>query len=624
MTHDPPRAAAQPISAAVLADRYLAPGEGDRRDVFRRVALALAAVERAPLRASTARRFYRNMLRGAIGAGRVMANAGTAGGRTMVNCFVQPLCPPETSVASAADIEQALADASSTLAMGGGVGYDFSPIAPAEAAEAAESGENEAIRGGGEASSDRAGLHAAHVPVDCAPRGVCAVIDRFDEACRRLAFDGARGGAQMAVLRCDHPDLLAFVRAKRGRRRWRTFNVSVAVTDAFMHAVAADGPWTLIHRARPRGVDRARSPRADGSFAYAQVGASALWHEIVDCARDSAEPGLLFIDTINAADALASIESIAATNPCGEQPLPAWGSCVLGPIDLSRLVHCPFGVGGEPSFAFSRLAALVRTQVRMLDNVVSATRWPLAAQAREAQAKRRIGVGVTGLADALAMMRLPYDSPRARRFAARIAEHLRDQAYWASSELAAERGAYPLFDAEHHLAPGRFGAWLPADVRDAIAQHGLRNSHLLSFAPTGSVSLAFADNCSNGIEPAYDWVYCRAIRLSGRAPQVYRVENHAQRLYRALHGALVPLPGYFRRATDIAASDHVAMLTALQPFVDAGISKTVTIAPNASNAEIDALFFSAWKAGLKGITVFRPDPQLDAVMMSHAPRCATC
>lgn len=618
MTHDPPGAAAQPISAAVLADRYLAPGEGDRRDAFRRVAHALAAVEPAPLRASTARRFYRNMLGGAIGAGRVMANAGTTGDRTMVNCFVQPLCPSATGVADAADIERALAEASSTLAMGGGVGYDFSPIAPAEAAEPGGAG---AIRRDGESAGDR---RSPPAPVDCASRGVCAVIDRFDEGCRRLAFAGARRGAQMAVLRCDHPDLLAFVRAKRGRRRWHTFNVSVAVTDAFMRAVADDGPWTLVHRARPDGVDRARPPRTDGTFAYSQVGARALWQEIVDCARDSAEPGLLFIDTINATDALAPIESIAATNPCGEQPLPAWGSCVLGPIDLSRLVHCPFGVGGEPSFAFSRLAALVRTQVRMLDNVVSATRWPLAAHAREAQAKRRIGVGVTGLADALAMMRLPYDSPRARRFAARIAEHLRDQAYRASSELAAERGAYPLFDAAHHLAPGRFGARLPADVRDAIARHGLRNSHLLSFAPTGSVSLAFADNCSNGIEPAYDWVYCRAIRFSGHAPQVYRVENHAQRLYRALHGAQAPLPGYFRRAVDIAASDHVAMMAALQPFVDAAISKTVTIAPDASNADVDALFFSAWKAGLKGITVFRPDPQLDAVMMSQAPRCAMC
>ena len=577
---------AQPISASVLADRYLVPGEGGCRDVFRRVSLALAAAEAEPLRERIAGRFYRNMLRGAIGAGRIMANAGTTHGGTMVNCFVQPLCPPDEHVASASDIEQALADARTTLSMGGGVGYDFSPVAPA--------------------------------------LGVCSVIDRFDQACRQLTFEGARRGAQMAVLRCDHPDLVAFVRAKQGRARWHTFNVSVAVTDAFMRAVADDAPWTLSHRAKPAAVEHAASQRADGTFVYARLGARTLWRQIVECARESAEPGLLFIDTINATDTLAPIETIAATNPCGEQPLPAWGSCVLGPIDLSRLVHHPFGSQGEPSFDYARLASLVRTQVRLLDNVISATRWPLAAQAREAMSKRRIGVGVTGLADALAMLRLAYDTPAARAVAARIAACMRDHAYAASSALAAERGPYPLFDASHHLAPGGFGSRLPGPVRAAIARDGLRNSHLLSFAPTGSVSLAFADNCSNGIEPAYDWVYCRAVRLGGHEPRVYRVENHARRLYHAIHGAHAPLPEYFRRAVDIRALDHVAMLAALQPFVDAAISKTVTIAADSSPEQVDALFFSAWKAGLKGITVFRPDPNLEAVMQSQTPRCAIC
>jgi ribonucleoside-diphosphate reductase alpha chain len=605
----PPREAAQPISGSVLADRYLAPGEGDCRDVFRRVSLALALVEAEPLRNRIAGRFYRNMLRGAIGAGRIMANAGTAHRGTMVNCFVEPLCPPGCRIASARDIEQALTDARATLSMGGGVGYDFSPVAPAYA----ERRDVDRATTDGPTSADRADRS-----------GVCAVIDRFDDACRRLTFEGARRGAQMAVLRCDHPDLVAFVRAKRGRTRWHTFNVSVAVTDAFMRAVASDGPWTLAHYAKPTHLGHAPSQREGGTFAYAQVGARDLWREIVECARDSAEPGLLFIDTINASDDLAPIETIVATNPCGEQPLPAWGSCVLGPIDLSRLVHRPFGGQGDPVFDYVRLASLVRTQVRLLDNVVSATRWPLAAQEREALSKRRIGVGVTGLADALAMLRLPYDTPAARSVAARIAACMRDEAYMASCALAAERGPYPLFDANRHLAPGSFGARLPEHVRAAIARDGLRNSHLLSFAPTGSVSLAFADNCSNGIEPAYDWVYCRAIRLGGHEPRVYRVENHACRLFRAIHGAHVPLPGYFRRAADIPARDHIAMLAALQPFVDAAISKTVTIAADSSIEDVDALLVSAWRARLKGITVFRPDPKLDAVMQTQTPRCAIC
>lgn len=605
----PPREAAQPISGSVLADRYLAPGEGDCRDVFRRVSVALAFVEAEPLRNRIASRFYRNMLRGAIGAGRIMANAGTAHRATMVNCFVQPLCPPGSRIASARDIEQALIDARATLSMGGGVGYDFSPVAPVFA-----------NRG----DVDRAATgepNNAH----CDDRpGVCAVIDRFDDACRRLTFEGARRGAQMAVLRCDHPDLVAFVRAKRGRARWHTFNVSVAVTDAFMHAVANDAPWTLSHHAKPTHLAHAPSQRTDGTFAYAQVGARALWREIVECARDSAEPGLLFVDTINASDDLAPIETIAATNPCGEQPLPAWGSCVLGPIDLSRLVHHPFGGQGEPVFDYMRLASLVRTQVRLLDNVVTATRWPLAEQEREALSKRRIGVGATGLADALAMLRLPYDAPAARSVAARIAACMRDEAYMASCALAVERGPYPLFDANRHLASASFGSRLPERVRAAIARHGLRNSHLLSFAPTGSVSLAFADNCSNGIEPAYDWVYCRAIRLGGHEPRVYRVENHARRVFHAMHGMHAPLPDYFRRAADIHARDHIAMLAALQPFVDAAISKTVTMASDSSNEDVDALLFSAWRNGLKGITVFRPDPTLDAVMQTQTPRCAIC
>jgi len=271
----PPRETAQPISGSVLADRYLAPGEGDCRDVFRRVSLALALVEAEPLRSRVASRFYRNMLRGAIGAGRVMANAGTLHRATMVNCFVQPLCPPGSRTASARDIEQALADACATLSMGGGVGYDFSPVPPVFA----ERGDVDRATNGDSKNAHRADR-----------TGVCSVIDRFDDACRRLTFEGARRGAQMAVLRCDHPDLVAFVRAKRGRTRWHTFNVSVAVTDAFMRAVASDAPWTLSHRAKPAHLANGPSRRPDGTFAYAQVGARALWREIVECARDSAEP----------------------------------------------------------------------------------------------------------------------------------------------------------------------------------------------------------------------------------------------------------------------------------------------------------------------------------------------
>ncbi len=584
---------AQPVSDAVLADRYLLPGERTRRDAFRRVARALAATEPPALRAAQARQFYRQFLAGAIGAGRIMANAGSPRDATMINCFVHPI--GDGRLANEADVDAALAAATTTLAMGGGVGYDFSPIAP---------------------SATRAS-DANPAPETHATRGVCAAIERFDAACAALTREGARRGAQMAVLRCDHPDLLAFIDAKRQRRRWQTFNVSVAVTDAFMHAVMENAAWPLAHRAQPAQADAIRME--DGAWLYGRIPARTLWQAIVDAARESAEPGLLFIDTINAANSLLASETIAATNPCGEQPLPAWGSCVLGPVDLTRLVLHPFGRGGTPSFDFTALSARVRTQVRLLDNVLDATRWPLDAHRREALGTRRIGIGVTGLADALAMMHLPYDSPEARGAAARIAERMRDAAYAASAALAAERGPYPRFRASDHLGPGRFAACLPAPIRDAIAQHGLRNSHLLSYAPTGTVSLAFADNCSNGIEPAYDWVYLRAIRLDGtrastQAPHLFHLENHAYRCFRRMFGNEMPLPPAFRRSSDIAGKDQIAMVAALQPFVDAGISKTVMVRSDTPSEEIDALFFMAWRQRLKGVTVFRPDPELDAVL----------
>ena len=583
-----------PLSTAVLADRYLAPGETTCNDVFKRVAHALAAAEQPDQRAHFTRLFYANLLQGAIGAGRIMANAGSANHGTMVNCFVHPIGASEQSVADASDVERALHAAQRTLQMGGGVGYDFSVIAPADAEQATS------YSGTG---------------------SVCAVLDSFDRVCTTQALVNTRGGAQMAVLRCDHPDLAAFITAKRGRKRWATFNLSVAVTDAFMQAVADDGLWCLQHRAVPNAQRLATGAHAlsNGKWCYAVVPARQLWNMIAEAAHHSAEPGLLFIDTINAANDLAEIETIAATNPCGEQPLPPWGSCVLGPIDVSRWVQWPFGMGGQPVFDFVGLSQAVRVQVRMLDNAIEITRWPLPEHMHEAQAKRRIGVGVTGLADALTMMCLPYDAPAARCFAAQIGRCLRDNAYAASAALACERGPYPLFSPERSLASGHFSAALPKAVCEAVAKHGLRNSHLLSLAPTGSVSLAFGDNCSSGIEPAFDWVYQRRVRIQHRAPQLYRIENRAYRLFRALYGQRAALPGYFVTARQIDGLDHLRMVATLQPFVDASISKTVLLPCSASCAQVAALLFHAWQLRLKGITIFRPDTGPDDVLSELPP-----
>ncbi|MCT7318718.1 adenosylcobalamin-dependent ribonucleoside-diphosphate reductase [Ralstonia sp. CHL-2022] len=570
------------LNTAVLADRYLAPGETTRNDVFKRVAHALSVAEQPGQRAHFTRLFYANLLQGAIGAGRIMANAGRVNHGTMVNCFVHPIGRGGQSVADASDVERALHQAQITLQMGGGVGYDFSVIAPVDAEQAASNSGTESV---------------------------CAVLDAFDRVCATQALINTRGGAQMAVLRCDHPDLTAFVTAKRGRKRWSTFNLSVAVTDAFMRAVADDGLWCLQHPAVPNAQRLAKGARvlSNGNWCYAVVPARQLWNAITEAAHDSAEPGLLFIDAINGANDLAEIETIAATNPCGEQPLPPWGSCVLGPIDLSRWVQWPFGMGGQPLFDFIGLSQAVRVQVRMLDNAIELTRWPLPEHMHEAHAKRRIGVGVTGLADALTMMCLPYAAPAARCMAAQIGRCLRDNAYAASAALACERGSYPLFSPERSLASGHFSAALPKAVREAVARHGLRNSHLLSLAPTGSVSLAFGDNCSSGIEPAFDWVYQRRVRTQHRAPQLYRIENRAYRLFRALYGQHAALPDYFVTARQIDGFDHLRMVAALQPSIDASISKTVLLPHGMSCAEVGALLFHAWQLRLKGITIFRPD-----------------
>ncbi|TGB24871.1 ribonucleotide reductase-like protein, partial [Burkholderia thailandensis] len=424
--------------------------------------------------------------------------------------------------------------------------------------------------------------------------------------------------AQLAVLRCDHPDLPAFAAAKcgpkRGHARWTTLGLAVAVTDAFMRAVEQDLPWALRHPAPPRDAASGALPAEDGAWTYASVPARHLWREIVSAARDGAGPGLVFVDAIAAADPLRGHERIGAMSPCGAQPLPPYGSAMLGAIDLSRFVRNPFGAGGEPRFDFAAFDTAVRVEVRLLDNALDVTRWPLAAHARESYQKRRIGVGVTGLADMLAMMRLRYDSPAAREMARYIASDLRNHAYAASAELAAERGAYPLCDRQAHLDALRAGPPLPHAVCHAIERDGLRNSHLTSFAPVAGVSLAFGDNCSPGIEPARAWIEHRTVRAgagTSGAPGM-RAENHAHRLFRSLRGERAALPDYFATDADVSPSDRLAMRAALQPYVDAGIENTLTLASHYSLEEVNALLFAAWRAKLKSVAIRRTDLARDA------------
>jgi ribonucleoside-diphosphate reductase alpha chain len=966
----------QPISRDVLQEKYLKPGETGVEDLFTRVAAALASVEAEGERAKWQERFHANLRAGAIGAGRIMSAAGTSLEATLINCFVQPVGDSIQGVDESGypGIYEALREAAETMRRGGGVGYDFSRIRP---------------RG----AEVRATASIASGP--------CSYIDVFDHSCATVESAGARRGAQMGVLRIDHPDVQEFITAKRKPGRWSNFNVSVAVTNEFMRALEAGADWELVHRARPGAalIASGARQREDGLWVYRTIAAAQLWDTVMRSAYDFAEPGILFPDTINRDNNLRYCEEIAATNPCvtadawvlttagprqvadlvgqpfdavvdgkacrvesngffktghkavlalrtkeghclrltadhavrrvarktrytieadwtaaaqlcpgdeiilhdhrplegwdgpgteaegyllgllvgdgtlksdkavisvwapelrqvagarearaatgadgimraaeaaaatlthradfrgfqrpigargearlasaplrdlahtmgmrrghktvtlqmekassefavgllrglfdtdgsvqgstdkgvsvrlaqsdedllrtvqrmlmrlgimstlytnrrptlerllpdgrggskayatqaqhelvisgeslrvyaerigfadtakaerladtlggyaralnrerftatvasvaddgfedvfdvivddvhafdangiyvhncGEQPLPPYGCCDLGPVILTGFVKHPFGFGGMPQFDFDAFADCVAVQVRALDNVLDLTFWPLREQQAQAMAKRRIGVGFTGMGDTLAMLCLRYDEAAGRDMAVAIARRMRDAAYTASVALAREKGAFPAFDAGKYLEDGTFASRLDEPLKQAIREHGIRNSHLLSIAPTGTVSLAFADNASNGIEPAFSWTYTRRKREGDGTTSEYAVEDHAWRLYRTLGGKVDELPPYFVSAMQMDAASHIAMMQAVQPFVDTAISKTVNVPADYAYEDFKHLYSQGWRAGLKGLATYRPNNIVGAVLQVEAP-----
>ncbi len=581
----------QPISHDVLAEKYLKPGETGIEDLFARVARALASVELEADRPKYEAIFLENLYAGAIGAGRIMSAAGTDIQATLINCFVQPVgdCIQGVDAEGYPGIYEALREAAETMRRGGGVGYDFSRIRPRGAA----------VKGTASMAS-----------------GPCSYINVFDQSCSTVESAGARRGAQMGVLRVDHPDVMEFITAKRTPGRWNNFNVSVGMTDTFMEALISDGPWELVHPAKPGAtlLEKGAFQRADGQWVYQTLQARELWDTVMRSTYDFAEPGILFLDHINKDNNLRYCETIAATNPCGEQPLPSYGCCDLGPIILTRFIRHPFGFDGVAAFDFEAFEKSVAVQVRALDNVLDVTFWPLQQQRDESAAKRRIGVGFTGMGNTLAMLCLRYDKPEGREMATRIATSMRDAAYTASVALAQEKGAFPKFDADGYLAAGTFASRLPAALQQSIRTHGIRNSHLLSIAPTGTVSLAFADNASNGIEPAFSWMYKRKKREADGSTSEYSVEDHAWRLYRELGGDVGKLPDYFVSALNMSATDHIAMMEAVQPFVDTAISKTVNVPADYPYDDFKGLYQQAWNARLKGLATYRPNAILGSVL----------
>ncbi|SJZ34827.1 ribonucleoside-diphosphate reductase class II [Enhydrobacter aerosaccus] len=535
--------------------------DADVEATWWRIARALAVPERDP--ELWANRFHEALTDfKVLPAGRVIAGAGTGRSVTLFNCFVMGTIPDNM-----AGIFEGVKEAALTMQQGGGIGHDFSTLRPMGAP----------VKGVGADAS-----------------GPLSFMDVWDSMCRTIMSAGSRRGAMMATLRCDHPDIEAFVDAKRNPARLRMFNVSVLITDAFMAAVKDDADWDLVF----------------GGKVFRTVKARALWERIMRATYDCAEPGVIFIDRVNRRNNLHYCETIQATNPCGEQPLPPYGACLLGSINLATLVKEPFTSSAH--LDLDALERLVPVAVRLLDNVIDVSRFPLAEQEKEAKAKRRIGLGVTGLADALIFCGVRYGSKKAIALTREWLAAVQRFSYLASADLAAEKGSFPLFDRTRYLA-GETVKGLPEEVRAAIGRYGIRNALLNSIAPTGTISL-LADNISSGIEPVFAFSHIRHVLQPDGSRREESVDDHALRRWRALNGDAEPPPEIFVDAQTLSPGDHLAMQAAAQEFVDSSISKTINLPRDISFEAFKHVYEEAYAEGCKGCTTYRPNEVTGAVL----------
>jgi ribonucleoside-diphosphate reductase alpha chain len=562
-----------PISERIWDSKYRlktadgAPVDRTLADTWSRVANAIAAAEPEAARPRRAEAFAGALADFAfLPAGRILAGAGAGRSVTLFNCFVMGRIEDDLS-----SIFTNVKEAALTMQQGGGIGHDFSTLRPK-------------------------GAPVKSIGADAS--GPVSFMDVWDAMCRTIMSAGARRGAMMATLRCDHPDIEAFVDAKADSARLRNFNLSVLVTDAFIAAVRNGAPWDLVFEGK----------------VYRTVDARALWDRIMRATFDYAEPGVVFIDRINAENNLAYCETISATNPCGEQPLPPYGACLLGSINLARLIEAPFT--SEARLDEARLEALAATAVRFLDNAIDASNYPLDAQRQEAKAKRRIGLGVTGLADALILCGVRYGTSEAAALAQHWMGRIERAAYLASAGLAAEKGAFPLYDAKRFLAAPNVRR-LPEDVRAAIALRGIRNGLLTSIAPTGTISL-LAGNVSSGIEPVFDFRYERRVLERDGSTRIEPVEDYAHALYRERFGPAAPLTDAFVTAEELTPGAHLKMQAAVQAHVDSSISKTINCPVDLSFEAFKDVYLEAYDLGLKGCTTYRPNAVTGAVLSRSA------
>lgn len=556
------------LARKIWASKYRQPGESNIEDTWLRVARAVAAAECDP---ETHVEGFRSILSGNrfLPGGRVLAGAGTDKQVTLFNCFVAgPLLD------SVEHIFESLKETAVTMQQGGGIGLDFSELRPAG---------SPAVRTGSTASGPLSFMHM------------------WDLLCQTLLATSTRRGAMMGTLRCDHPDITRFIDAKRIAGELENFNLSVLVTDAFMQAVDDDADWRLVYP-------------PDTGQVFSCMPARDLWQRIVRSAHETAEPGLLFIDTINRENNLHYCEHISATNPCGEVPLPPYGACNLGSLNLPAFVTNPF----TPRCALDedRLRDTVRVAVRFLDDVIDVSRFPLDRQAEQARETRRIGLGITGLADALVMLGLHYDSDDARESAAGTMQIIRDVAYATSIELAKEKGVFPRFRKDDFLG-SPFVQRLSGQLIDGIADNGIRNSHLLAIAPAGTISL-LANNVSSGAEPIYALRADRTVRTSDTEVERLEVRDYAFDLWQESHAGAMQPPDVFVTANELPAKAHLEMQSRLQPFVDGAISKTINLARDATAHDVDEAFRYAWNSGIKGCTVYRRGARSGQVLRALA------
>lgn len=561
-------------------------------DTWKRVARALASAEQNN-RDKWENRFYER-LEGFkfLPGGRILAGAGTGRKVTLFNCFV--MGEIEDTIAS---IFENIKEGALTMQWGGGVGYDFSTLRP-------------------KGTQARSTNNISSGPV--------SFMKIWDAMCATMMSTGARRGAMMGTLRCDHPDIMAFIYAKQEPNVLTNFNLSVLVYDDFMRAVEEDDNWQLVFpeadiRGESNGNNELVYRTWDGTDEkvackiFDTLKARTIWQAIMESTYKHAEPGVLFIDRINELNNMGYAERISCTNPCGEVPLPTYGACNLGSVNLTQFVRNPFST--KAHIQIEEIRNTVTAAVRMLDNVTSISRFPLKKQKEQAAKTRRIGIGITGLADALMMLNQHYGSEQGRNTAGKIMREICHAAYRSSIELAREKGAFHSFDKEAYTERP-FIKNLPDDIQSDIKKHGIRNSHLLSIAPTGSISL-LAGNVSSGLEPVFDFEYTRNVLNRDGTATGYLVKDYAYRLWLKLKGEDRELPDSFVRATELAPEDHLKMQAVLQQYVDNSISKTINIPEGYPFSSFKKIYENAYHNGLKGCTTFRPNSTTGLVLKAE-------